>query len=171
MESNSLILGRIPGSGSGIRKTFVESFFVENRNNEGFCFTFIKELGSYQYSGDKFYFNKRANKLIKSSNIENVSIDDKEDYKELVILSIYPYTINSSIYYLYEVIEKDILLEHLYLLTQYYGEFGGLAVSRKHISWYVKGLHEAKRFREEYTKITDLNKAQDLIEEYFAKVI
>ena len=66
---------------------------------------------------------------------------------------------------------KDILLEHLYLLTQYYGEFGGLAVSRKHISWYVKGLHEAKRFREEYTKITDLNKARNLIEEYFAKVI
>ena len=32
----------------------------------------------------------------------------------MVILSIYPYTINSSIYYLYEVIEKDILLEHLY---------------------------------------------------------
>ena len=66
---------------------------------------------------------------------------------------------------------RDILLEHLYLLTQYYGEFGGLAVSRKHISWYVKGLHEAKRFREEYTKITDLNKARNLIEEYFAKVI
>lgn len=66
---------------------------------------------------------------------------------------------------------RDILLEHLYLLTQYYGEFGGLAVSRKHISWYVKGLHEAKRFREEYTKIADLNKARNLIEEYFAKVI
>ena len=66
---------------------------------------------------------------------------------------------------------KDILLEHLCFLAEYYGEFGGLAISRKHIGWYVKGLHEAKRFREEYTKITDLKKAQNLIEQYFSKVM
>ncbi len=65
---------------------------------------------------------------------------------------------------------KNILLEHLYFLAQYYGEFGGLAISRKHISWYVKGLYEAKRFREEYTKITDIPTAKNLIEEYFSKV-
>ena len=29
MESNNYILGRIPGSGSGIRKTYEESFFIE----------------------------------------------------------------------------------------------------------------------------------------------
>ena len=66
---------------------------------------------------------------------------------------------------------KDILLEHLSLLAQYYGESGGLAISRKHISWYIKGLYEAKRFREEYTKITDLTEAKNLIEEYFSKVM
>ena len=66
---------------------------------------------------------------------------------------------------------RDILLQHLNLLVEYYGEFGGLSVSRKHIGWYVKGLYEAKRFREEYTKITELSVAQNLINEYFSKVV
>ncbi len=66
---------------------------------------------------------------------------------------------------------KNTLLEHLRFLVQYYGEFGGLAVSRKHIGWYVRGLYEAKRFREEYTKINDIEKAKNLIDEYFSKVI
>lgn len=66
---------------------------------------------------------------------------------------------------------KNTLLAHLKLLTEYYGDFGGLAVSRKHIGWYVRGLYEAKRFREEYTKITELSVAQNLINEYFSKVM
>ena len=123
MESNSLLLGRIPGSGTGIRKSYEESFFVEDRSNDSLCYVKTEDKrdrygglitkGKYEYSGDKFYFNKRTDKLIKSSNIEDESIYDKEDYKELVILSIYPYTVGTSLYYLYEVIEKDILHKHL----------------------------------------------------------
>ena len=43
---------------------------------------------------------------------------------------------------------KQILLKHLHLLVEYYGEKGGLAISRKHIGWYVKSLYEAKKFRD-----------------------
>ena len=65
---------------------------------------------------------------------------------------------------------KNTLLQHLELLAEYYGDFSGLAISRKHIGWYVRGLYEAKRFREEYTKINELSRARNLINEYFAKV-
>lgn len=65
---------------------------------------------------------------------------------------------------------KAMLLKHLSLLVDYYGERGGMAISRKHIGWYVKSLYEAKRFREQYTKLNTLQEAQNLINEYFMRV-
>ena len=65
---------------------------------------------------------------------------------------------------------KEMLLRHLTLLVEYYGERGGMAISRKHIGWYVKSLYEAKRFREQYTKLNTLNEAINLINEYFSRV-
>ena len=66
---------------------------------------------------------------------------------------------------------KTMMLRHLRLLAEYYGERGGLAISRKHVSWYVKSLYDAKRFREQYTKINALKEAEDLIEQYFMRVM
>lgn len=65
---------------------------------------------------------------------------------------------------------KTMLLKHLALLVEYYGERGGMAISRKHVGWYVKSLYEAKRFREQYTKLNTLNEATNLINEYFSRV-
>lgn len=66
---------------------------------------------------------------------------------------------------------KTMMLRHLRLLAEYYGERGGMAISRKHVSWYVKSLYDAKRFREQYTKINALKEAEDLIEQYFMRVM
>lgn len=66
---------------------------------------------------------------------------------------------------------KEMLLKHIRLLVEYYGEKGGMAISRKHVSWYVKGLYEAKAFREQYTKLNEWSAAIDLIENFFAKVM
>ena len=40
---------------------------------------------------------------------------------------------------------KTMLLNHLRLLMEYYGEKAGIAVSRKHVGWYVRSLYEAKK--------------------------
>lgn len=66
---------------------------------------------------------------------------------------------------------KNMLLKHLNLLVEYYGERSGLAISRKHICWYVKKLYEAKKFREQYTKILTIGEAQNLINDFFEKVV
>lgn len=63
---------------------------------------------------------------------------------------------------------KEILLKHLRMLVDYYGEKAGIAVSRKHVGWYVHSLYEAKKFREQYTKLTDFGTAEKLINDYFA---
>ncbi|MBR2429944.1 tRNA dihydrouridine synthase DusB [bacterium] len=66
---------------------------------------------------------------------------------------------------------KSMLLTHLQLLIKYYGEKSGLSISRKHVSWYVKSLHDAKRFREQYTKINEYKIAEELINEYFSRIV
>lgn len=65
---------------------------------------------------------------------------------------------------------KNMLLKHLKLLAEYYDEKAGVAISRKHIGWYVKSFYEAKKFREQYTKLNTLKEAEDLINEYFLRI-
>ncbi|MDO4161538.1 MAG: tRNA dihydrouridine synthase DusB [Pseudomonadota bacterium] len=62
---------------------------------------------------------------------------------------------------------RSVLLKHLRLLVEYYGEKNGIAVSRKHVGWYVRRFYEAKKFREQYTKMSDLISAEKLINDYF----
>ena len=65
---------------------------------------------------------------------------------------------------------KEMMLKHLRLLVEYYGEHGGMAISRKHIGWYIKSLYDAKRFREQYTKLDTLQEAENLINQYFLRI-
>lgn len=85
--------------------------------------------------------------------------------------SVHQYLETGKIVPLPEVMQiKDMMLRHLRLLVAYYGERGGMAISRKHISWYVKSLYDAKRFREQYTKLNTLSEAENLINDYFKRV-
>ena len=63
---------------------------------------------------------------------------------------------------------KETLLNHIKELSDYYGERLGLPISRKHVCWYCKSLHNAKRFRENYMKINNFSDAFNEIEQYFA---
>lgn len=65
---------------------------------------------------------------------------------------------------------KNMLLKHLKLLVEYYGEKAGVAISRKHVGWYVKSFFEAKKFREKYTKLNTLAETTKLINEYFTGI-
>ena len=62
---------------------------------------------------------------------------------------------------------KTVLIRHIRGLCDYYGERTALQLSRKYVCWYCKGLHDAKRFREQYTKIGSLAEAFAAAEAYF----
>lgn len=65
---------------------------------------------------------------------------------------------------------KSVLLKHIRGLCDYYGERTALQLSRKYVCWYCKGLHDAKRFREHYTKIGSLPEALSAVEAYFDRL-
>lgn len=66
---------------------------------------------------------------------------------------------------------KNVLLTHVKELVSFYNERIALSVSRKYAAWYSKDLYEAKKFREKYNHIDNLQEALDAIEEYFDFVI
>lgn len=63
---------------------------------------------------------------------------------------------------------KEALLQQLEDMVCFYGEKMAVAISRKYVCWYSKNLRDAKRFREIYTRIYDLNTALQTIKDYFS---
>jgi len=64
---------------------------------------------------------------------------------------------------------KQVMLRHISGLREYYGDRTALQLSRKYVCWYCKGLFDAKRFREKYTKLTDFETALAAVENYFSQ--
>jgi tRNA-dihydrouridine synthase B len=62
----------------------------------------------------------------------------------------------------------SIMLGHLQNLYSFYGEFSGVRVARKHISWYLKTLPGAVGFRERVMRAETSLEQQALIRGFFA---
>lgn len=48
---------------------------------------------------------------------------------------------------------QALMHRHYNDILEYYGERTGIALARKHLAWYVSGLHGANQFREEINKM------------------
>jgi len=62
---------------------------------------------------------------------------------------------------------KKILLGHLENLYQFYGEYTGAMVARKHVSWYSKGQSGSARFRDHFNRLETPQEQKHAIEEFF----
>ncbi|SER69532.1 tRNA-dihydrouridine synthase B [Nitrosomonas sp. Nm51] len=47
----------------------------------------------------------------------------------------------------------DVLMQHLYDLYDFYGEYAGVRIARKHIAWYTKGLAGSASFRQKMNQL------------------
>lgn len=62
---------------------------------------------------------------------------------------------------------KDIMLNHLDNLYEFYGEFTGVRVARKHISWYSKGQKGGAEFRNAINRVDTKHQQLVLIQQFF----
>ena len=62
----------------------------------------------------------------------------------------------------------EIMLGHLENLYGFYGEFSGVRVARKHITWYLKTLPGAGAFRDRVVRVESAREQQTLIRGFFA---
>ena len=67
-----------------------------------------------------------------------------------------------------EVHEIEIMmLEHIKSLYNFYGEFQGLRIARKHIRWYLDKLPQGKKYWQRISRVDNIEAQLSLITEYF----
>lgn len=62
---------------------------------------------------------------------------------------------------------RDMLLTHLTHLYQFYGEYTGVRMARKHLSWYSKGQRQSARFRQLINQVTSSQEQLQLTQAFF----
>ncbi|MEB5477256.1 tRNA dihydrouridine synthase DusB [Acinetobacter pollinis] len=71
-----------------------------------------------------------------------------------------------------EIIEvRDVLLGHLSELYEFYGEYSGCRIARKHIAWYTKGLHSSNEFRQRMYKVENTAQQAQVVAQYFNQLL
>ncbi len=63
-----------------------------------------------------------------------------------------------------------VLIGHLHDLYQFYGEYTGLRMARKHISWYTKGLAGSASFRHAMNQLQSVAEQLAAVELFFSEL-
>ncbi|MDD2686622.1 MAG: tRNA dihydrouridine synthase DusB [Gallionella sp.] len=63
-----------------------------------------------------------------------------------------------------------VLTDHVIDLYNFYGEYTGLRVARKHISWYTKGLIGSAQFRHRMNQLETPAEQQAAVNDFFAEL-
>jgi tRNA-dihydrouridine synthase B len=62
---------------------------------------------------------------------------------------------------------RTIMIEHLYNLYAFYGEYTGVRVARKHIAWYSKGHPNGAGFRRHVNRVETIDEQLRMTHEFF----
>ena len=65
---------------------------------------------------------------------------------------------------------KQTLIEHLHTLYDFYGEYTGVRMARKHIAWYSKGLRDGNPFRQHMNTLELPQQQLAFTEQFFAQL-
>jgi tRNA-dihydrouridine synthase B len=63
-----------------------------------------------------------------------------------------------------------VLVEHLHELYDFYGEYSGVRIARKHISWYTKGLKGSASFRHAMNQLQTIEQQLDAVNQFFGEL-
>ncbi len=63
---------------------------------------------------------------------------------------------------------RDIMLDHLNDLYQFYGDTTGVRVARKHLTWYCAGLKKAEKFRSRVVRVESASEQIRMTRQFFS---
>lgn len=65
---------------------------------------------------------------------------------------------------------ERLLIEHLAALYEFYGEFMGTRIARKHVGWYLQTQPESTRFRKTFNQLETPSEQLEAIQLYFQQL-
>jgi tRNA-dihydrouridine synthase B len=66
---------------------------------------------------------------------------------------------------------RSVMLEHVSNVHQFYGEFKGARIARKHVGWYLADHDKERVFRAKFNTIEDANRQLDELNRYFEQLV
>ncbi|MDD2814833.1 MAG: tRNA dihydrouridine synthase DusB [Thiotrichaceae bacterium] len=66
---------------------------------------------------------------------------------------------------------RDTLLAHLENLYQFYGEYAGVRIARKHLSWYSKGQNSSSIFRDMVNRVSSSDEQRQMTRQFFDQLV
>ncbi|OCG28612.1 tRNA dihydrouridine synthase DusB [Gilliamella sp. wkB108] len=65
---------------------------------------------------------------------------------------------------------EQVVLTHLEDLYQFYGEYKGLRIARKHVNWYTKNYVDSDQFRRLFSVLSDTSEQVKALKAFFSKI-
>jgi tRNA-dihydrouridine synthase B len=62
---------------------------------------------------------------------------------------------------------SQVMSEHLLALHEFYGETGGVRISRKHIGWYINSLPGGKEFTRVFNTLETTEQQRHFLQSFF----
>ena len=66
---------------------------------------------------------------------------------------------------------KQVMMEHLSSLHNFYGDYLGIRIARKHLGWYVQNLPKGANFRKSFNLLDSASEQLASAQEYFEQLI
>ena len=63
--------------------------------------------------------------------------------------------------------QRQLILDHYRAMLEHYGEVTGVAMARKHVGWYTKGLHGSAEFRQRFNTTPGAATSLALLERFY----
>ncbi|MEI8320521.1 MAG: tRNA dihydrouridine synthase DusB [Alphaproteobacteria bacterium] len=67
--------------------------------------------------------------------------------------------------------QLSVVLEHIDLLIEHYGEYTGTHMARKHLGWYSKGLESSADFRVRVNRIETERELKECVQSFYGSLI
>ncbi len=114
---------------------------------------------------------EEARKVLEYTGVDAVMIGRAAQGRPWIFREISHYLATGSHLPLPEVAEiHHVLIKHLYDLYDFYGEYSGVRVARKHISWYTKGLIGSAMFRHAMNQLQTTDQQVSAVNEFFSNL-
>tara|TARA_B100000676_G_scaffold106189_1_gene106124 strand:+ start:28618 stop:29631 length:1014 start_codon:yes stop_codon:yes gene_type:complete len=111
---------------------------------------------------------EEAKKVLEYTSADAVMIGRAAQGRPWIFREISHYLSTGSYLPLPEVNEiKHVLMNHLYDLYDFYGEYSGVRIARKHISWYTKGLIGSASFRHAMNQLKSSDEQLSVVDSFF----
>lgn len=114
---------------------------------------------------------EEARKVLEYTGVDAVMIGRAAQGRPWIFREISHYLATGSHLPLPEVAEiHHVLIKHLCDLYDFYGEYSGVRIARKHISWYTKGLIGSAAFRHAMNQLQTTDQQVSAVNEFFSNL-